>query len=333
MDRDRIERRDFPATRRGYDREEVHAHLRAVADEVERLERERQASAGLAGPAADQIREIIGAAERSAAEIRERAETEARSAGEETESRARDVRARAEADAREHVERAHQATERLLDQTAAAEAELGRLLDALRAEGRSFVETMRENVEAVQSELGRIGEGLPALHGVPGPPRSLGAEAALAAGEARAPVPREETSSEVDVVGEAEEELPAGEAPDEFEVEEGEPAAESEVGELPPEEGERRGSDAEGASLVEPPAGAPDDVSEASPEEVQAEEPDEEAGVERRAIAGSEGARLIALNMALNGTPRDETARYLSENFKIDDQERVLDEVYSRVGA
>jgi DivIVA domain-containing protein len=47
----------------------------------------------------------------------------------------------------------------------------------------------------------------------------------------------------------------------------------------------------------------------------------------------SEGARLIALNMALNGTPRDETDRYLSENFELDDRDGLLDEVYARVGS
>ena len=34
----------------------------------------------------------------------------------------------------------------------------------------------------------------------------------------------------------------------------------------------------------------------------------------------TEGARLIALNMALNGTPREETDRYLAENFKLSDR-------------
>jgi hypothetical protein len=48
---------------------------------------------------------------------------------------------------------------------------------------------------------------------------------------------------------------------------------------------------------------------------------------------GHEGARVIALNMALNGSPRDETARYLSENFELDDPEALLDEVYARVGS
>jgi hypothetical protein len=46
----------------------------------------------------------------------------------------------------------------------------------------------------------------------------------------------------------------------------------------------------------------------------------------------AEGARLIALNMALNGTPREETARYLQENFELGNTDAILDEVYPRVG-
>jgi hypothetical protein len=44
-----------------------------------------------------------------------------------------------------------------------------------------------------------------------------------------------------------------------------------------------------------------------------------------------EGARLIALNMALNGTPREETDRYLAQNFELRDRSSLLDEVYSSV--
>ena len=47
---------------------------------------------------------------------------------------------------------------------------------------------------------------------------------------------------------------------------------------------------------------------------------------------GHEGARVIALNMALNGSPREETARYLQENFDLEDPDALLDEVYARVG-
>ena len=45
-----------------------------------------------------------------------------------------------------------------------------------------------------------------------------------------------------------------------------------------------------------------------------------------------EGARLLALKMALDGRPREETAAYLSENFELDDPEALLDEVYARAG-
>jgi len=44
-----------------------------------------------------------------------------------------------------------------------------------------------------------------------------------------------------------------------------------------------------------------------------------------------EGARLIALNMALNGTAREETDRYLADNFDLSDRSALLDEVYASV--
>jgi hypothetical protein len=48
--------------------------------------------------------------------------------------------------------------------------------------------------------------------------------------------------------------------------------------------------------------------------------------------AGNEGARVIALNMALSGSSREETAAYLAENFELDDPDALLDEVYARAG-
>jgi ABC-type transporter Mla subunit MlaD len=49
--------------------------------------------------------------------------------------------------------------------------------------------------------------------------------------------------------------------------------------------------------------------------------------------ADPEGARVIALNMALNGASREETAHYLSENFDLADPDALLDEVYARVSS
>jgi hypothetical protein len=53
-------------------------------------------------------------------------------------------------------------------------------------------------------------------------------------------------------------------------------------------------------------------------------------GPEEPAPAAPEGARLLALKMALDGRPRAETASYLSENFELENPEALLDEVYAR---
>lgn len=45
-----------------------------------------------------------------------------------------------------------------------------------------------------------------------------------------------------------------------------------------------------------------------------------------------EGARLVALNMALDGEPREAAGRYLEEHFDIPERERLLDEVYAAAG-
>jgi hypothetical protein len=71
---------------------------------------------------------------------------------------------------------------------------------------------------------------------------------------------------------------------------------------------------------------------------------DDELIAEAEAVAGRrpdadeeaavpEGARLLALKMAFDGRPRDETAAYLSENFELADPEALLDEVYARAEA
>ncbi len=44
-----------------------------------------------------------------------------------------------------------------------------------------------------------------------------------------------------------------------------------------------------------------------------------------------DGARLIALNMALNGESRADTERYLAENFELPDRTKLIDEVYAAI--
>jgi hypothetical protein len=44
------------------------------------------------------------------------------------------------------------------------------------------------------------------------------------------------------------------------------------------------------------------------------------------------GARLIALNMALGGSSREDTARFLADNFALADPDALLDDVFARAG-
>ena len=63
------------------------------------------------------------------------------------------------------------------------------------------------------------------------------------------------------------------------------------------------------------------------------EPPSAPARVEAEAPGGGDldGARLIALNMALNGESRADTERYLAENFQLPDRLKLVDEVYAAI--
>jgi hypothetical protein len=43
----------------------------------------------------------------------------------------------------------------------------------------------------------------------------------------------------------------------------------------------------------------------------------------------AESARLVALNMAMDRKSREETERYLAENFRLSDLRGLVDDVYS----
>ena len=140
LDRDDIERHDFPTARRGYDPEAVDSHLRRVADEFDKLGRPAPAppQPGLAAGASEQVRAILEAAEASAAGLR----------------------AEAGAEARGHVERVEGAANEMVTRLGELQGELDRLLGALKAsasvlsEGlldmRARVEEMGGSVEVPQ---------------------------------------------------------------------------------------------------------------------------------------------------------------------------------------
>jgi DivIVA domain-containing protein len=258
LDRQDIERRDFPIGRRGYEPEAVDAHLRRLSEEVEELKRgaERPSAASLATAASEQVRAIVEAAETTSADIKRQAENEADATRHRAQSEADKTRADASEQARSHVAEVQEATQVMIQRVEAMESELGALVESL----RTGANRLTADLTLLQGNMGELQGAATGTRPAP----------AAAAEAPPAPAPAE---PEAEAAPEPEPE------PEPEPVEEPEPEAE--------------------------PAGGADD---------------------------SEGARLIALNMALNGTPRDETDRYLSENFELDDREKLLDEVYARVG-
>lgn len=315
LDRNAIERRDFSAARRGYDPEEVDRHLAELADAVAELKRSsqtRSAPASLAASAAEQVRGIVEAAERSAAEIQEKAEAEAQRITDEANRAARETREKADADAIERVRRAEEATESVLQRTGSVEGEIDRLLADVRSAAGNIVDRLRDGSSSLSGELSSMREEFASVR-----------EARLEPGGDGRPSAVEDDAGPVDaepeVVAEGED-VQEDLSGDDTAVAE-ETVVDDEVAEEEPEAVEEEYEEEPEAEAEEEPVA----------EEEEEEAPAEAAGG-GRSIRGAEGARLIALNMALNGTPRDETARYLEQNFELDDQDALLDEVYARVG-
>jgi len=271
LDRQSIEKKDFPVGRRGYDPEAVDAHLSSLAEEIDEFKRSaRRRSDTLATSASEQVRAIVEAAETSASEIQRDAESDAREIREEASSEAQATREQAAEQAREYVGKVSESTNNMMQRLDSIESELGSLIDSL----RTGANRLSADLQLLETNLGEVGAVIaprPIFEAEPGP------ESDLALGD-------EDGFEAIETV----------EAVDLETVEPGEGTV------------QENGAGAEAVTVGETDA-APADVDDA------------------------EGARLIALNMALNGTPREETERYLLENFQLSDASGLLDEVYASV--
>jgi cell division septum initiation protein DivIVA len=81
--------------------------------------------------------------------------------------------------------------------------------------------------------------------------------------------------------------------------------------------------------------GEPASASAAAPhEEAAPSPPDAEPARDATAPANGDtaAARIVALDMALSGTPRDETDRFIAEHYDLSDRAALLDEVYAAAG-
>jgi len=281
LDRQSIEKRDFPIGRRGYEPEAVDAFLSQLAGEVDALQRaqQRRSPESLAQAASDQVRAIVEAAEASAADIERAAEEEAAQIRSEAARDAERTRNDAIERAREHVGQVSESTATMLQRVTAMQTEL----DAL-------VENIRTGANRVSADLALLEGNMAELYTAAGAKTEPPAPAA--------PPPPEPSTEPL-----AEAEPLAAEPL-------AEPAAAPEP-ELPLEPEPELSAPAANST----PLAAEPEPAEAAP----------------ASDADVEGARLIALNMALNGQSREETDRYLAENFDLPDRERLLDEVYSSV--
>ena len=260
LDRQSIEKRDFPIGRRGYDPAAVDAHLSEIASQVDELRMSaRRHTESLASSASEQVRAIIEAAEASATEIVRQAETEAREIRTEAAQEAQSARTDATTQARDYVGRVSESTTVMLQRLNAMESELSSLIDGLRTGSNRLnadLQLLEGNFDGVRDAVG----------------------------------PRAQFASEVE---------PSLSGP-----------LATEVAQAPTR----------------------DTVTEAVVVETSEIEVVAESGPAVEELAEDlEGARLVALNMALNGTPREETDRYLAENFELEDRQLLLDEVYASV--
>ncbi len=197
------------------------------------------------------------------------------------------------------MEKVQDATGQMLQRADSIESDLNGLMSELRSTVQSVVSNLRDGAGSLSSELEALRGNLKVI----------------SADTATGPV-----DSEPEVVEEVEDETTAEAA---FEAAPEEDLAEETAVEAPADEVEQElaEEEAEEVEIAEEVEGEPEAEAEVAEEEAPAA--DEE---------GAEGARLIALNMALNGTPREETARYLDENFDLRNADAILDEVYARVG-
>ena len=174
LDRQSIEKRDFPIGRRGYEPEAVDAHLARIADEVEKLRRSARGGGGsaasIAQAASEQVRAIVEAAESSAADIERAAQEEAARIRDEAEADARRTRDEAVAQSQEHVGRVRQATKLMLERVEAMEAELNALVESL----RTGANRLTADLSLLESGMGDLyeaaGRERPAVSAAPAAP-------------------------------------------------------------------------------------------------------------------------------------------------------------------
>src|SRR3954466_2697551 len=134
LDRQSIEKRDFPIGRRGYEPEAVDEHLGRLADEIDALQRQsqRRSPESIAVVASQQVAAIVQAAETTAADLERQAAEEADRIRREADVAAQSTRNEAIETSQQHVGRVSDSVAQMLQRVDAMESELNALLESLR---------------------------------------------------------------------------------------------------------------------------------------------------------------------------------------------------------
>jgi len=230
--------------------------------------------------------------------ILDAAETSAADIDRAAEQHGEQVRSEAQRDAtRTHEEAVSQARD-FVGRLSEASATAFKRIDALEAELAAFFETIRQRANRVATDVSAFEGSLDALYAAAGASRPAGAPGD--AGRAHEAPAVRSTATEP-------------EAPSR--------AAEPEAPATP-------------SSAAEPqaPSRAAEPEAHATPSSAaEPEQPGEPGAPEPSAPDDAQGARLVALNMALDGESRAEADRYVADNFSLHDRERLLDEIYTSV--
>jgi cell division septum initiation protein DivIVA len=171
LDRQSIEKRDFPVGEQGYEPAAVDAHLAALATEMEEFQRQSAGrSETLAASAAQRVHAIIEAAEHSAADIHRAAEDEARTTRDQAGQEAHSTREQAAEEARAYLGRVSEATNAMMQRLDAMQQEFGALMESL----RTGSERLHADVRQLEGDLARARESVLPPPGASAPAEVVG---------------------------------------------------------------------------------------------------------------------------------------------------------------
>jgi hypothetical protein len=325
LGKDEIVRDDFPTARKGWDPDAVRAHLERLADRI--------GSQKAAGAVAERVSGIVSAAEDAAAGIEADGRKAAAGMREDAERALADARAeaaeivaRSKREAEASVELAQETVDRLLGQA----KELRGRIDGL---GDTLADEIRGRVAGITGGEAKdpagAGEAQSPTAAEPPPIERAEPAATEAASELD---PAGETRPEAEPEPAATEPEPEPAAEDQPEPRP-EPAAETRpepepepAGEAPPEPEQSQGGTSTD-DLIAQLRGAGDGAAAEAKEDPVAAEPSATGGPDQGA------ARLVAMNMALEGAEREAIAARLAEEFDgLDDLGGLVDEVLERAG-